>query len=98
MERNKYQMIAGWETMAYLDKQSQEIAEEKSGKKMLTSEAKFKFKKQLCRETSFFENLTHKEEIKTLSNGKICCNVIWENEYIKAVLTFIEFHTNTCTL
>ena len=98
MERNKYQMIAGWETMAYLDKQSQEIAEKTSGKKMLTSEAKFKFKKQLCREASFFENLTHTEKITFLPNGKVCCDVIWKNDFIKATLTFIEFHTNTCTL
>lgn len=98
MERNKYQMIAGWETMGYLDKQSQEIAESLTGKKMLTSEAKFKFKKQLCREANFFENLTHTEEITFLSNGKVCCNVIWENDYIRAVLTFVEFHTNTCLL
>ncbi len=98
MERNKYQMIAGWETMAYLDKQSQKIAEEVSGKKMLTSEAKFKFKKQLCREINFFENLNHSEKILFLSNGKVRCDVIWENDYIKAVLTFVEFHTNTCTL
>ncbi|MCR5506224.1 MAG: hypothetical protein K6F04_00045 [bacterium] len=98
MEKNKYQMIAGWETMAYLDKQSQEIAENTSGKKMLTSEAKFKFKKQLCREASFFENLNHTEEISFLPNGKVKCKVIWENDYILATLTFIEFHTNSCLL
>ncbi|MBR1544437.1 MAG: hypothetical protein IJ638_00635 [Alphaproteobacteria bacterium] len=98
MEKNKYQMIAGWETMGYLDKQSQEIAESVSGKKMLTSEAKFKFKKQLCRESSFFENLTHTEQISFLPNGKVKCEVIWENEYIRASLIFIEFHTNTCLL
>ena len=98
MQKNKYQMIAGWETMAYLDKQSQEIAEKVSNKKMLTSEANFKFKKQLCREASFFENLSHTERLFELSNGKTCCEIIWENEYIKAILTFVEFHTNACLL
>ena len=98
MEKNKYQMIAGWETMAYLDRQSQDIAENLSGKKMLTSEARFKFKKQLCKEASFFENLLHTEKINFLSNGKVSCEIVWENEYVRAVLTFVEFHTNVCTL
>ena len=98
MQKNKYEMIAGWETMAYLDKESQEIAETLCEKQMLTSEAVFKFKKQLCKETYLFEGLTHTEELKFLKNGKVSCEIIWENEYIQAKLTFIECHTNSCKL
>ena len=86
MQKNKYEMIAGWETMAYLDKQSQEIAETLCEKQMLTSEASFKFKKQLCKETFFFENLNHKEELKL---------VLSQYEKIKNK-TLIEISNNPC--
>lgn len=98
MQKNKYEMIAGWETMGYLDKKSQEICENISKRKMLTSEAHFKFKKQLCNEELFFKNLSYSTKIETLPNGKVLCNITWENEYIQATFTFIEFKTNFCSL
>ena len=95
--KNKYGMFAGWSIMGQLDVQGQELAEYTTGVGMLTSEAKFKFKKQCCSEKEFMKDkLQTICKAKVNEKGKWEVYITYENEFIVANLIYIEFKHNFC--
>ena len=94
--KNKYGMQAGWWEIKVLDILGQDIAEAKTGKKMLTiSIDNVKFKKQCCSEKQFRREI--KFEGKVLNKGKKeLVRISFYNDYVEGVFTYCEFNTNVC--